>query len=184
MTSFRTELPASAPGSGVATAAGARPVILWFRRDLRLEDQPALQRALSLGRPIVPVYVLDETPDIRRPGAASLWWLGKSLAALASDLEARGSRLILRRGRAADVLHQLVAETGADHVVWTRLYDPGLVDRDARLKRTLRDAGLTVESFNASLLSEPWAVTNKSGDPFRVFTPYWRAAQSHLQLDL
>ncbi len=159
-------------------------MILWFRRDLRLADNPALQRALTLGCPIVPVYVLDETPDIRRPGAASLWWLGKSLAALSRDLEARGSRLILRRGPASGVIQDLVKETGADHVVWNRLYDPGLVDRDSALKRNLREAGLKAESFNASLLSEPWTVTNKSGEPFKVFTPYWRSARATLQLDL
>jgi deoxyribodipyrimidine photo-lyase len=158
-------------------------VIVWFRRDLRLADNPALQKAKELGRPIVPVYVLDETQGIRTPGAASLWWLGQSLAALAGDLAARGSQLILRRGPAAQVLRQLVAETGADHVVWNRLYDPGLVDRDAAVKRDLRTDGVKVESFNASLLTEPWTITNKAGEPFKVFTPFWRAAQSRLQLD-
>ena len=183
MTSSPPEHPARASVGHSAGPGGSPPVIVWFRRDLRLSDNPALQRALALGQPVLPVYVLDETPDIRTPGAASLWWLGRSLAALAADLEARGSRLILRRGPAADVLQALVAETGAAQVVWNRLYDPGVVDRDAALKRRMRASGVTVESFNAALLSEPWTVTNQAGEPFKVFTPYWRAAQAHLQLD-
>jgi deoxyribodipyrimidine photo-lyase len=159
------------------------PVIVWFRRDLRLADNPALQRALSLGRPVIPVFVLDETPGIRPAGAASNWWLGRSLSALGHALAARGSRLILRRGPASEVLTRLVAETGADHVLWNRLYDPGVIDRDAALKRSLRAKGITVASFNASLLTEPWTVLNKSGEPFKVFTPYWRAARPLLQLE-
>ncbi len=162
----------------------ARPILLWFRRDLRLADNPALRHALELGQPIIPVYVRDETQDIRAPGAASDWWLGKSLAALAQDLEARGSRLVLKRGPAADVIRRLVAETGATGVLWNRLYDPGVVDRDAALKRALRADGVTAASFNASLLTEPWTVTNKAGEAFKVFTPYWRTAQAALQLEL
>jgi len=169
--------------SRAATPGPDAPVIVWFRRDLRLSDNPALQRALTLDRPVIPVFVLDETPGIRSPGAASNWWLGRSLAMLAEALAARGSRLILRRGPAAEVITGLVAETGASHVLWNRLYDPGVIDRDAALKRSLREAGRTVASFNASLLTEPWTVLNKSGEPFKVFTPYWRAARPLLQLE-
>ncbi len=160
----------------------ASPVIVWFRRDLRLADNPALTDAIRSGQPILPVYILDETPGIRAPGAASLWWLGKSLAQLSASLEALGSRLILRRGVAASELTALVRETGAARVVWNRLYDPGVTDRDAALKASLRADGVEVQSFNASLLSEPWTVRNKAGEPFKVFSPFWRAAQASLDL--
>src|SRR5512141_1576758 len=125
------------------------PVIVWFRRDLRLADNPALSDAVASGRPIVPLYVLDETPEVRASGGASLWWLGQSLQRLAASLETRGSRLILRRGPAASVVAALVRETGAAKVVWNRLYDPGVTDRDAALKSALKGAGVAVESFNA-----------------------------------
>ena len=88
------------------------PVLLWFRRDLRLFDNPALSAALSdaaSGRGLLPVFILDPGPDVRPPGEASLWWLNRSLAVLAADLEARGSRLILRRGDPAVVLPALAA---------------------------------------------------------------------------
>lgn len=170
--------PRHAPSGAPSTA----PVIVWFRRDLRLDDNPALTDAVKSGRPILPLYILDETGDLRAPGAASLWWLGKSLAQLAASLEQRGSRLILRRGVAATELTALVRQTGAASVVWNRLYDPGVTDRDAALKAALKADGVAVQSFNAGLLSEPWTVRNKSGEPFKVFSPFWRAAQTSLDL--
>ncbi len=167
-----------APAASNLTA----PVIVWFRRDLRLSDNPALAAALNSGQPVIPLYILDETDHLRAPGAASLWWLGKSLAQLAASLEHLGSRLILRRGVAATALTKLVRETGAARVHWNRLYDPGVTDRDAALKAALKADGVAAHSFNAALLSEPWTVRNKAGEPFKVFTPFWRAAQTSLDL--
>ncbi len=150
------------------------PTILWFRRDLRLADNPALAQAAAEGGPVIPLFVLDENEGVRAPGAAGLWWLDRSLRALAQDLEAKGSRLILRKGPAADVLRGLVAETGAEAVVWNRLYDPGVVERDKALKAALPGA----RSCNGALLLEPWAVKTKAGEPFKVFTPFWRTART------
>ena len=158
----------------------AAPVIVWFRRDLRLADNPAIHAAVQSGRPVIPLYILDETPGLRAPGAASLWWLDKSLRALRTDLEARGSKLILRRGVAADIVTALAAETGAADVIWNRLYGPTTRARDADLKTGLKAAGHVASSHNAALLLEPWEVVNKSGDPFRVFTPFWRTARSQI----
>ena len=85
------------------------PSIVWLRRDLRLADQAALVAACAAG-PVVPVYVLDdETPQHRKLGGASRWWLHHSLSRLAAALEAKGSRLILRRGRSEVVLAALAA---------------------------------------------------------------------------
>lgn len=167
------------PVAQVEFAADA-PIIVWFRRDLRLVDNPALAAAIASGRPVLPLYVLDETPNIRAPGAASLWWLDKSLRALSRDLQALGAKLILRRGRANEIVRELAGEVGAAGVYWNRLYDPGQIDRDAALKTELKGLGLSVETFNASLLVEPWTVRNKTGGPFQVFTPFWRAAKEQL----
>ncbi|MCA6234646.1 MAG: deoxyribodipyrimidine photo-lyase, partial [Phenylobacterium sp.] len=109
-----------------------RTALLWFRRDLRLVDNPALRAALAVGA-VTPVYILDEGPDVRPQGAASLWWLNRSLSALAADLQDRGSRLILRRGDPARLIPELAAETGATSVHWNDLFDPGLKERDDRL---------------------------------------------------
>jgi deoxyribodipyrimidine photo-lyase len=101
------------------------PLILWFRNDLRLTDNRALAAALATGQPVVPVYVLDdEAPGTWRMGGASRWWLHGSLAALARDLEDRGARLVLRKGKSADILEALAAETGARTVFCSRAYEP------------------------------------------------------------
>lgn len=154
-----------------------RPVVLWFRRDLRLADNPALEAARRTGAPILPLYVLDETPDLRAPGAASLWWLDKSLAALAADLEARGSRLILQRGEAASVVRALCADSEAQGVMFNALFDPAFVQRDAHLAETLKARDIEVHRFNGGHLIHPEAVKTKTGGPYNVFTPFWRTAR-------
>lgn len=157
--------------------------LVWFRRDLRLRDNPALQAALEAGHALVPVYV--HAPDEEgawRPGAASRAWLHRSLDALDADLRRRGSRLIRLRGPSLAALSGLARGVGAQAVFWNRCYEPAAIARDTALKQALRRQGLEVRSFNASLLLEPWSIANGQGGPYKVFTPYWRAAQTHLSL--
>ncbi len=153
--------------------------LVWFRDDLRLDDQPALRAALERGWLAVPVYIHapDEEGDWA-PGAASDAWRRRSLAALADALERRGSRLLVLRGPSLGTLQALAALTGAEAVLWTRRYEPAIEKRDAKIKRALREAGLHAESFNGALLFEPWEVATKQGDPYRVFTPFWKAARA------
>ena len=154
------------------------PVLLWFRQDLRLSDNPALVAAARKG-PVIPVYILDdEAADQWKRGGASRWWLHHSLAALDKDLQKLGSRLILRRGPSAKVLKALVTETGALAVHWNRQYEPWAIARDTHLKEQLKANGLQTESFNASLLREPWEMKTGAGGPYRVFTPFWRAVRA------
>jgi deoxyribodipyrimidine photo-lyase len=155
------------------------PTLLWFRQDLRLADNPALEAAAAAGGAVIPVFLHaphEEQPWA--PGAAARWWQHESLAALAGDLERRGSRLILRPvdpGQSSiAALLALAAETGAVAVHWNRRYEPAVLERDRAAKRTLRERGLMAESHNAVLLTEPWEVRNQSGQPFQVFTPFWR----------
>ncbi len=151
------------------------PTIVWFRQDLRLQDNPALHAALTRGAPIVPVFIYDEAGEGAWPlGGASRWWLHHSLAALVESLLARGSRLVLARGDSSVVLTELIRKTGADAVYWNRRYEPAVMTRDASIKSGLAGRGIDVRSFNAALLNEPHAIANKQGKPFQVFTPYWR----------
>jgi len=152
------------------------PTLVWFRRDLRLADNSALEAALRHGGPVICVYVLDETPSLRPMGGASRWWLDKSLKALAADLEARGSRLILRRGLAEAVIHDLVTETGAGLVTWNACFDPGHAERDGEIARALKGQGVAVRIFNGSYLLDPGKVVTKTGGTYGVFTPFWKAA--------
>jgi len=150
---------------------------VWLRNDLRLADNPALTAAASEGRPLVIVYIHDETGDGIRPlGSASKWWLHHSLTALDAALRKLGGQLTLRHGPAAHVLPALVKELDAASVHWNRRYTAAR-DIDAALKTHLRERGLTVESHQGNLLNEPWQIRNGQGEAYKVFTPYWRAAQ-------
>ena len=152
------------------------PIILWFRNDLRVADHPALRAAMDAGVPVVPVFIWapeEEAPWA--PGAASRWWLHHSLEALARSLERKGSRLILRRGPTLSSLRKLIKETGARSVFWSRRYEPAVIARDKKVKAALKADGIEARSFNANLLHEPWTVATRKGDPYQVFTPYWKA---------
>ncbi len=153
-----------------------RPILLWFRRDLRLADNLALQAAVASKRPVVPVFILEDDPPVRGPGGAGLWWLDKSLRALTAELETRGSRLVLRRGEARPVLDALIEQTGAASVLWNRGYEPGLDARDQALAETLQARGVEACGCEGKLLLDPGAVRTKTGGPYGVFTPFWRTA--------
>jgi deoxyribodipyrimidine photo-lyase len=161
----------------------AAPALLWFRRDLRLTDNPALQAALKAGGQVVPLYIHAPAEEAPWPlGGASRWWLHGSLAALDAGLRVLGSRLMIRTGDTLEVLRRVAAETGAETVCWNRLYAPWAVARDSRIKQALRASGLRCESTNASLLFEPWEVTRGAGEPYRVFSAFWRTAARQLEV--
>ncbi|MDE0780463.1 MAG: deoxyribodipyrimidine photo-lyase [Alphaproteobacteria bacterium] len=151
------------------------PVIVWFRQDLRVTDNPALSAAAASGRPIVAVYILDDgAEDIRALGGASRWWLHHSLELLSAGLLERGLSLILRKGPASRVLDDLVQDTSAETVYWNRCYEPWAITRDTAIKDTLKNRGVSAESFNSALLLEPWKIKTGQGGPYKVFTPFWR----------
>jgi deoxyribodipyrimidine photo-lyase len=153
--------------------------IVWFRQDLRLEDQPALAAAAGRGGPVVPVYVhAPEEEGDWPPGAASRFWLHHSLAALDGDLGRLGSRLLVRRGPTLPALLDAARRTGADAVHFCRRSEPMARVRDGLLRRELEAAGLEVTVFGAHLLYEPEIVRSRSGNPFRVFTPFWNACRA------
>ncbi len=132
---------------------------------------------------LIPVYIhAPEEEGAWQPGAASNAWRHRSLLALDADLRGRGSRLSVLRGSSLEALQRAAAECGAEAVFWTRRYEPAIEMRDADIKRVLRGAGLRAESFNGSLMVEPWQVESKQGDPYRVFTPFWRTASAQLRM--
>lgn len=148
--------------------------IWWIRRDLRLADNPALMAALEHGA-VIPLYI--HAPDEEgAAGAASRWWLHHSLLSLDGQLRALGSRLVIRQGTTHAVLQAMVQQANVEAVYWSRQYAPAQRDRDSCIKEALRAKGVRVESFNGSLLFEPWAI-HRDGKPYRVFTPFWRACQ-------
>ncbi len=132
---------------------------------------------------MVCVYILETgKAGPRSLGGASKWWLHKSLETLSADIEARGGRLLLRRGDARDILPGLADELEACGVFWNRRYDAGGIAADREIKTALKEAGLEAKSFNGRLLSEPWCIQTQSGGHYKVFTPYWKALRAELSL--
>jgi deoxyribodipyrimidine photo-lyase len=150
------------------------PAIIWFRRDLRLCDNPALIRAAAF--PIIPLFIWDEE-DPYNPGGAAQWWIHKSLIYLQKSLNSYGLKLILRRGNPLKILEELITSHNVSTLYWNRCYEPYSIARDKKIKEAFQ-AHIECESFNASLLAEPWTLKTQAGSPYQIFTPYWKALKA------
>ena len=151
------------------------PHLIWFRNDLRLADHAAVAAAAAAG-PVAALFVLDdETPGHWRMGAAQRWWLHHSLASLAQDLAARGGRLILRRGAAAEVVPQVAREIGAAAVHTLTHYEPWAKAQDAAVARAVK-----LVRYHGALLAVPKNVLAGGGGRYRIFTPWWRKLQDQM----
>lgn len=149
--------------------------IVWFRKDLRYQANPALDRAAKLGLEIIPVFIYSPKeesfelgPYQLDIGAASKLWLHYALKAM--------PELIIRRGNSQAELEKLIEETGAAHLFWNRRYEPHIIKRDTKIKEALSKK-IQVETFNSALLTEPWEVETQSGSPYKVFTPFYKKIQ-------
>ena len=154
------------------------PIIVWFRQDLRLADNPMLVYAQQQNRPIIPVYIYDNVSSEQwKRGSASQWWLHHALEDLSAKLK---GKLVIRQGDPLQILQDIIQETSADTILWNRQYEPSAVTRDTHIKSVLKAQDLEVKSFQASLLFEPWSVTTKAGTFFKVYTPFMKACRAVL----
>ena len=145
--------------------------IHWFRQDLRLSDNPALDSAAQY-ETLIPIYILDEVNSGEfKMGAASKWWLHQSLTKLNESLD---GKLLVYQGNPHEILNKLIEEQEVSYVTWNRCYEPWRIDRDKEIKRNFEDKHVTVESYSASLLWEPWTISKDDGTPYRVFTPFYK----------
>ncbi len=159
--------------------------MLWYRRDLRLHDHPALHAAVDAADRIVPVFVLD--PGLlhgRWPAPNRVRFMLGSLAALRDDLAARGVPLVVLRGRPADVLPGLAAAVGARDVFATRDVSPYARTRDGAVAAALDAVGTTLHLRGGALVAEPEEIANAVGRPLTVFTPYLRRWQGVARRDV
>ncbi|KAD4584753.1 hypothetical protein E3N88_22354 [Mikania micrantha] len=133
--------------------------IVWFRRDLRVEDNPALAAGVRAGQVIAVFVWAPEEEGHYYPGRVSRWWLKQSLSVLDSSLKNLGTSLITKRSTdSVSSLLQVIKSTGANQLFFNHLYDPISLVRDHRTKEVLTNNGIAVRSFNADLLYEPWEV--------------------------
>ena len=146
--------------------------LVWFRRDLRLQDNPALRAAVEQGYRVLPLYISSQPTE--SPTAAD-WWQHHALTDLSADIAANGGELCLQMGDPVDVLQALADSLNVKAIYWNRRYSPSDIELDTALKAHFKQQDLPVQTFNGSLLNEPWQVLNKTDKPYRVFTPYWKA---------
>lgn len=153
--------------------------IVWFKHDLRLNDNPALFEACTKHKNVIPIYIFDGKSSIL--GKAQEWWLHHSLKALKKSLNIQlGLKLVLRKGNPLEIILELANSLSISAVYWNRSYEPLNIERDKKIQTTLHDHGVKTLSFNASLLNEPWTINNKNGEFFKVFTPYWKTIRQNL----
>jgi deoxyribodipyrimidine photo-lyase len=161
------------------TSALPRPLLVWFRDDLRLSDHPALAAAARCGQPLLCVYVLDEQSAGMRPlGAASRWWLAQSLRSLQRSLAAIGAGLVLRRGAAAPIIAELAQQIGAERVYFNDVAMAPARSVAAELTARLAALGIAAQGHPGDLLAAPETIRNKDGRGLKVFTPFWKRLQA------
>ena len=148
--------------------------VLWLRNDLRLNDNPALNHALTHHEKIICLYIHD-TSSPYPMGGATRWWLHHSLSSLKKDIEAKGGHLILKTGTPESILEEIIKDHGVTGVYWNRRYEPLHIQSDTKIKESLHHRGITVQTFNSHLLFEPWEIKTLQQKPFQVFTPFWKS---------
>ena len=145
--------------------------IYWIRQDLRLHDNPALKVAVNNGA-IVPIYILDDfNSGEHKLGSASRIWLHHSLEKLNKQFK---NKLHFFNADPLKIISEICETEKINKVFWNRVYEPWSIQRDKKIKETLNLKGIETNSFNGSLLWEPWEVLKNDGTPYRVFTPYYR----------
>jgi deoxyribodipyrimidine photo-lyase len=151
-----------------------RKTIIWFRRDLRIQDNAALFSGVEQGS-IVPVFIWSPEEETKRVvGEAASWWLHHSLLELDRALQRRGSKLIVRKGRSLPILKELIEETGAQAVYFNERYEPEIRFRDQQIKEALEKESIEVKAFHSNLLFPPLSIVNNQDQPYKVFTSFWK----------
>ena len=153
-------------------------IIVWFRNDLRIKDNPALAEAAKEAK-VFPIYINDDEYNNDRPmGSASKVWLYNSLKSLNLSLE---NNLNYFRGNANEILMNLIKKKNIKGVFWNRCYEPHSIERDTNIKRKLLEDNIKVKTFNGSLVREPWEIMKDDNTPYKVFTPFYKKAYLNLE---
>lgn len=150
-----------------------RPIVCWFRRDLRVEDNPALHHAAATGQPVIPLFAVDEELVARAPGdGAAFDFQAECLHDLARSIDRLGSGLVVRRGNVEEIFAQIISEAKPQAVYFNRDYEPDALDRDKSISAFLESKGIEVKSFDDVVIHPPDEVLTSLGGPYAVFTPY------------
>jgi len=147
--------------------------IHWFRKDLRLADNPSLHFAAQNGA-VTPIFILDTVNNAQKEfnlGEASAWWLNHSLNSLNESLE---NKINCFSGDPIDIIKELISKHDIESFSWNRCYSPWEIERDTKIKSLLKENDIEVKTFNGSLLWEPWEILKDDNTPYKVFSPFYK----------
>ena len=151
-----------------------KTIIVWFRKDLRVHDNPALWEAVHQGI-VIPVFIWSPEEEWdAHIGKASSWWLYHSLIQLQQSFYQLNSMLVFRKGPSFLVLQELIRETGAQAIYFNERYEPLIQKRDKLIQQQFLKQSIEVKTFKSQLLFEPNTIVTQQGQPYKVFTPFWK----------
>ncbi len=153
-----------------------KSAIYWVRKDFRLSSNLVIQKSVTNNTPLIPVFILDDL--VESYGSCPKWRLSLGIKKFDESLKKLGLKIIFRKGNPSEILCQIAMQLGTTQIWWNRLYDPDSIQRDSKVKSQLIQNGLEVNTFPGHLLFEPHTIENKSGDYFKVFTPFWKKART------
>ncbi|RLQ97346.1 cryptochrome/photolyase family protein [Falsibacillus albus] len=152
-----------------------RRTIVMLNNDFRLHDHPALYNAVNSGD-VIPVFIYEEEDQEKWSiGAAKKWWLHQCLHSFQQSLHEVGGKLWIFKGTANEILPRLIEETRAEAVYWNRSYHPEIYKSHIKLAKELSNHNLEIQTFEGITLLPPWSTTRKEHEPYRVFTPFYKA---------
>jgi len=147
--------------------------IVWFRRDLRVRDNPALSAAREECDEVIPLFVFDQPLlESREFGAACVNFMLGCLDDLAASLDSLGMPLRWRRGEPVDAVTGAVREWNAQTLYWNRDYEPRAIVRDRHVHQRLARQGVTVKTFKDHVVFEAEEVRSATGEPLQRYSAY------------
>lgn len=148
--------------------------VVWFRNDLRLQDNPALIEGSQYTH-LIPLYIWDpQTEAPWDPGAASRWWVHHSLKSLNESLLEKNSKLLIVQNKRLHVFKKLLEAFPIHSVFWNRAYEPLIRKSDEEIETFLTEAGVQVKTFSGNLIFEPGQLSKEDGKPYQVYTAFWK----------
>lgn len=154
--------------------------VFWFRRDLRLEDNVGLHKALASGRAVLPIFIFDKAilSKLPNPADSRVDYIHQALQAMQQELEKVGSSLHVFHGQAEDIFADLLQKFDVQEVFCNHDYEPYARQRDHKIKDLLAQSAVNLVSFKDQVIFEKAEILKNDGKPYTVYTPYakkWRA---------
>jgi deoxyribodipyrimidine photo-lyase len=159
-----------------------KSIIVWFQRDLRLNDNPSLHFALEQKLTIIPLFIIDDENETIPLGGTTKWWLCQSLKALDAKLKKKGSRLIVKKGRSEEIISQIAHLTNAKLVTWNKRFEPKNIEFEKKIALKLDESGIETKSFNASSIVDPLNIINNETYNTSIFTHFYNSVKDHIEI--